>query len=868
MLRRVTAPRAAQGSGEAPAPETTQVLRRVNAPRAAEPGDPARTPAASPAGRPNAGGRTTGPGTARPAGAVGAAGLAAGAAAQATPAEGRPAGGNGNGKKPKRPKRTGWRRIFPTWRMVLGTFVIGILLIVGLFFLGYSLVKIPPANALATKQANVYLYADGSQLARDGEINRENVSLAQISKDAQHAVLAAEDRDFYTESAIDPKAMLRAAWNTATGKGKQSGSTITQQYVKNYYLGQEQTVTRKAKEFFISIKLDRNKSKDEILEGYLNTSYFGRNAYGIQSAAQAYYGVDAENLDPARAAYLAALVNAPSEYDVVAHPENKAAAVARWNYVLDGMVKKGWLSASQRAGMKFPMPKEQTVSTGMSGQRGYLVEAVKHYLTTNDILTDDQLASGGYRITTTIQKSRQNAFVKAVDDQLISKLDKKNNKVDKYVRAGGASVDPKTGKVVAMYGGIDYVKQYTNGATRGDFQVGSTFKPFVFTSAVQNGSTTQDGRPITPNTVYDGTNERPVQGWSGGAYAPQNEDQKSYGQITVTKATDLSVNAVYAQMAVDVGPSKVKQTAIDLGVPSGTPDLQPYPSIALGTATASVLDMAESYATLANHGKHGTYTLIEKITKDGTDEVKLPEQPVKQAVTREAADTTTSILRSVVDNGTATAAQAAGRPAAGKTGTAENDTAAWFAGYTPDLATVVSVMGQDPVTAKHMPLYGALGQARMNGGGPPTQIWAQYTADALKNKPASGFDLQLQQGADQPQPPSTTGSAQPGTTGDQTNGGPTGTPTDGGATASPTDGGTIGTPTNGGTTATGGTGTTGGTNTTGGDATGGTTNGGDTTGGGTTDGGTTVGDTTAGGGTDGGGPAGTAAGPGGGDPAA
>ncbi|MEV6051128.1 transglycosylase domain-containing protein [Streptomyces sp. NPDC052107] len=945
MLRRVTAPRAAQedrygkaaqGSGEAPAPETTQVLRRVDAPRAAEPGDPARTAAASPAGEPNAGGRipratgpdaagrtprTAAPDTARPggganraartAGAVGAAGLAAGAAAQAsqaapagaagaatrspgtrprttntqnspqpadekttllaaTPADGQPAGGNG--KKPKRPKRTGWRRIIPTWRMVLGSFVIGILLVVGLFFLGYSLVQIPPANALATKQANVYLYADGSQLARDGQINRENVSLAQVSKDAQHAVLAAEDRDFYTESAIDPKAMLRAAWNTATGKGKQSGSTITQQYVKNYYLGQEQTVTRKAKEFFISIKLDRTKSKDEILEGYLNTSYFGRNAYGIQSAAQAYYGVDAQNLDPARAAYLAALVNAPSEYDVVAHPENKAAAVARWNYVLDGMVKKGWLSESERAGMKFPMPKEQTVSTGMSGQRGYLVEAVKHYLTTNNILTDDQLATGGYRITTTIQKNRQNAFVKAVNDQLVSKLDKKNNKVDKYVRAGGASVDPKTGKVVAMYGGIDYVKQYTNGATRGDFQVGSTFKPFVFTSAVQNGSTTQDGRPITPNALYDGTNERPVQGWSGGAYAPQNEDQKSYGQINVTKATDLSVNAVYAQMAVDVGPSKVKQTAIDLGVPSGTPDLQPYPSIALGTATASVLDMAESYATLANHGKHGMYTLIEKITKDGTDEVKLPDQPVKQAVSREAADTTTSVLQSVVDNGTATAAQAAGRPAAGKTGTAENDTAAWFAGYTPDLATVVSVMGQDPVTAKHMPLYGALGQARMNGGGPPTQIWAQYTADALKNKPASGFDLQLQQGADQPQPPVATGSAQPGTTGDQSNGGPTGTPTDGGATASPTDGGTIGTPTDGGTTTTGGTGTTtgGGTNTTGGDTTGGgTTNGGDTTGGGTTDGGTTAGDTTTGGGTDGGGgPAGTAAGPSGGDPAA
>ncbi|MEW2618720.1 transglycosylase domain-containing protein [Streptomyces sp. NPDC048106] len=855
---------------ETPAPETTQVLRRVNAPRKGEPGDAAK--AGSPAAGPNATGptaHTTGsrPGGPRPsapgmgaagagaagavgaakvsgaagaagvAGAVGAAGLAGAAntAGAATPGprtgtgtgpsagpetavlaaapETPPDTGGGKGKKKaKKPKRTGWRRLLPTWKMVLGTFIVALLAVIGLFFVGYSLVNIPPANALATQQGNVYLYADGSQLARDGEINRENVTLAQVSKAAQHAVLAAEDRDFYTESAVDPKAMIRAAWNTSTGKGKQSGSTITQQYVKNYYLAQEQTVTRKAKEFFISIKLDRNKSKDEILEGYLNTSYFGRNAYGIQAAAQAYYSRDAQDLDPARAAYLAALVNAPSEYDVVAHPENKDAAVARWNYVLDGMVKKGWLSQSERAGMKFPMPKEQTSSTGMSGQRGYLVEAVKHYLTTNDIIGADQLAAGGYRITTTIQKDKQDAFVKAVDDQLVSKLDKKNNKADSYVRAGGASVDPKTGRVVAMYGGIDYVKQYTNGATRGDFQVGSTFKPFVFTSAVENGSTTEDGRRITPNTQYDGTNERPVQGWSGGTYAPQNEDQKSYGQITVTKATDLSVNAVYAQMAVDVGPSKVKKTAIDLGLPADTPDLQPYPSIALGTATASVLDMAEGYATLANHGKHGTYTLVQKITRNGTDEVKLPDASVKQVVSRSAADTTTSMLKSVVQGGTATAAQAAGRPAAGKTGTAENDTAAWFAGYTPDLATVVSVMGQDPVTAKHMPLYGALGQARMNGGGAPTQIWAQYTHDALRNAPVASFDLQLQPGADEPQPPApgvpsesastdgqdTGGATQPGGT-------PSGTPTDGGTTGTPADGGMTAGGTTGGDTTTGGT---------------------------------------------------------------
>ncbi|XVV35413.1 transglycosylase domain-containing protein [Streptomyces sp. CA-100214] len=672
------------------------------------------------------------------------------------------AAGNGDAKKPKRPKRTGWRRLIPTWRIVLSTCVIGLLLLVGGFFLGYQLVQIPAANAAATKQSNVYLYADGSVLARDGEVNRESVGLARISKDAQHAVLAAEDRDFYSESAIDPGAMVRAGWNTATGKGKQSGSTITQQYVKNYYLAQEQTVTRKVKEFFISIKLDREKSKSEILEGYLNTSFFGRGAYGIQAAAQAYYGIDAKDLTAGQGAYLASLLNAPSQYDVVAHPENKGAAESRWNYVMDGMADKGWLSRSERDAAKFPTPKASTISTSMSGQRGYVVNIVRDYLVQNGIVDEEELARGGYRITTTLQKDKQNAFVKAVDDKLMSQLDKKERKVDNYVRAGGASVDPRSGKVVAMYNGIDYVKQYTPNAVRRDFQVGSTFKPFVFTSAVENHSETQDGDTINPNTRYDGTSERPVVGWSGGRYAPENEDHRDYGDVTVREATDKSINAVYAQMAVDVGSDKVMQTAIDLGLSKNTPELTPSPSIALGVATASPLDMAEAYATIANHGRHGAYTLVEKVMKDGKQEVELPERRERQAVSRESADTTTSVLRSVVEKGTATAAQAAGRPAAGKTGTAEEDTAAWFAGYTPELATVVAVMGQDPKTAAHKPLYGATGLARINGGGAPAEIWGQYTRKALEGEPVSDFDLQLQTGADVTAPPSADSSDEPG----------------------------------------------------------------------------------------------------------
>ncbi|CAL9526855.1 transglycosylase domain-containing protein [Streptomyces sp. enrichment culture] len=663
-------------------------------------------------------------------------------------------------------RRTGWRRLVPTWRMTLGAFLVTALLVVGGFLLGYALVQIPAANALATQQANVYLYADGSVIARDGEVNRENVTLSQISEDAQHAVLAAEDRDFYTESAVDPQAMVRGAWNTVTGKGKQSGSTITQQYVKNYYLRQEQTVTRKVKEFFIAIKLDRNQSKDEILEGYLNTSFFGRGAYGIQAAAHAYYDMDASELDAGRAAYLAALVNAPSQYDVIAHPENRAFVEKRWNYVLDGMVDEGWLDPAERARLTFPVPKRTTHSTGMSGQRGYIVNVVKQHLTDNKIVDEASLDTGGYRITTTLQKSKQDAFVESVNDNLMDRLDPENRKVDTYVRAGGASVEPKTGKVVAMYNGIDYVKQYTPNATRRDFQVGSSFKPFVFTAAVENGSRTQDGRRITPGTRYDGTSERPVQGWAGPRYAPENEDHEDYGDITVAEATDKSVNAVYAQMAVDVGPDKVRETAVDLGLSPDTPDLDGAgPSIALGVANASVLDMAQAYATLANHGKHTPYTLVEKVTHNGRD-VALPDRHTRQAVSREAADTTTSVLKGVVEKGTATAAQTSGRPAAGKTGTAEEDTAAWFAGYTPELATVVAVMGQDPVTAGHKSLYGAMGLPRVNGGGAPAEIWGQYTRDALDGEPVSSFSLRLQPGADESQPPAPDSSGGPSSSGD------------------------------------------------------------------------------------------------------
>ncbi|SFF63979.1 Membrane carboxypeptidase (penicillin-binding protein) [Actinacidiphila alni] len=654
-----------------------------------------------------------------------------------------------------RPRRTGWRRLLPTWRMVTGGVLAVLIVLIGGFFLGYALVSIPDPNAAATAQSNVYLYADGkTEIARDGEVNRENVTLAEVAKNTRYAVLSAEDRNFYHESAVSPKAMVRAAWNTATGKGRQSGSTITQQYVKNYYLNQSQTAVRKVKEFFIAIKLDRNESKDQILEGYLNTSYYGRNAYGIQAAAQAYFAKNASELTTAEGAYLATLLNAPSEYDLAAHPENAPAAKGRWNYVLDGMVKEGWLSKSERDATVFPTIDKPKPVASKAGQRGYLIEAVNRYLADNHIVDADTLAMGGYRIVTTIQKPKEDAFVAAAQKNIYDKLGKKQ--ADKYVRAGGASIDPATGNVVALYGGIDYTKQYVSSATNRTYPPGSTFKPVILASAIQHESSTQDKQPITPSTVYDGTNKREVIGDDGPTgYKPENEDGASYPSISVTRAMDKSVNAVYAQMAQDVGTGKVIDTAHDLGMPDGV-KIPQTPAMALGAFGASPLDMAQVYATLANHGKQIPYSLVVKITKDGHD-MDLPKREAVQSVPREAADTTTSVLRSVVDSpgATATVAQDSGWPSAAKTGTAEEDIAAWFAGYTPKLATVVAVLGMNPDNGKQEKLYGALGVDRVNGGGPPGSVWADYTAAALKGVPKVNFKLDTHDG-DSEQPPVTT----------------------------------------------------------------------------------------------------------------
>ncbi|MFH8464515.1 transglycosylase domain-containing protein [Streptomyces sp. NPDC017991] len=657
--------------------------------------------------------------------------------------------------------KSGIRRFF-TWKKILGTFF-GLCLLVMAAFIGlYLMIDVPKGNAAAVQQSNIYKYSNGDTLARDGEVNRELVDLEQVSEGVRMTFVAAENKSFYKDSGVDLRGTARGLLNTLSGKGKQGGSTITQQYVKNYYLTQDQTVTRKLKELVISLKVDRQQSKDAILAGYINTSYYGRNAWGIQAAAQAYYRVDADKLSVAQSAYLAALLQAPSQYDwAVASDTSKELVKNRWNYVLDNMVEENWLDSAKRDAMTFPVPKDPKGAPGLEGQAGYLVEAANSTLekqlveegTASDM---DEAATlvkaGGWTITLNIDKKKQAQLEKAVKAKLTSKLDGKKRDVDADIQAGAASVDPKTGRVLAMYGGVDYVKHFTNNATRRDYQPASTFKPVILAAAVDKDATTQDGDPIAANTIYDGTSKRPVldDGTKVG-FSPPNEDDVDYGDVDVQTAMNKSINSVFAQMGVDVGMDQVIKTAGELGM--DVEGVKSVPAQTLGTMGASPLEMAGVYATLDNHGKKVTPAVIKSVEhKDRA--VKFPDAIGEQVVSREAADTVTSILTGVVDDGTARTSvrdnpARDGQQVAGKTGTSDFNRSAWFTGYTPDLVTSVGMFGEDAKTHAQVTMQGATGllpgKGRVNGGGYPAQIWASYTFDAMGD--VTRFDLDTKQGA-------------------------------------------------------------------------------------------------------------------------
>ncbi|MEU3354241.1 transglycosylase domain-containing protein [Streptomyces sp. NPDC037389] len=676
---------------------------------------------------------------------------------------GRPERGGG-----KAGKKSGIRRFF-TWKMLLAYFVAVIALGAGTFYALYLYVDVPKGNSAAKLQSNIYKTSDGKTIARIGEVNREEVPLSKIPEPVRRAVVAAENKNFYNDPGVDLRGTARGILNTVMGRGTQGGSTITQQYVKNYYLDQRQTVTRKVKELIISLKVQDEKSKDEILEGYLNTSYYGRGAYGIQAAARAYYNKDIDKVTLEEGAYLAALLQAPSQYDwATATEAGKTNAKARWGYVLDKMVEQKWLPADERQRMTFKEPGKPKAALGLSGQNGYLVEAAKREII-RDLAAqgrkESEFAAGGWTITLSIDSKKQKALEKAVKDQLIDDLDPKSREVDGHVQAGAVSVDPKTGKVVALYGGQDFVQHQVSNATRADYQPASTFKPIILASALQNESKTQDKRPVTPGAIYDGTNQRPVVGPGGGGYAPENEDQQSYGPITVQQAMNDSVNSVFAQMVVDVGMDKVKKTATELGMKG---DFQETPAMALGAMGASPMEMAGVYSTLNNHGKKVTPSVIKSATQGGQD-FSLPHAVGDRVVSRNTADGLTSVMTQVVNDGTAKVVASGTYQVAGKTGTSDDNKSAWFAGYTPDLVTTVGLFGEAQ-GGKQVTLQGTGGGGRVNGGTYPAKIWSAYNSAVFGDDDEAKFDLETEDGYAPAPPPRT----------------PTGTPTQGKVTPTPT----------------------------------------------------------------------------------
>lgn len=613
---------------------------------------------------------------------------------------------------PTRRKRRWFRRLFLTGVLVA-------LLGAGAFALAVVLTPMPDPNEVAASEATVVYWSDGTtEIGRLGDSTRRSVPLGDVPQDVQHAVLAAEDRDFYAHSGVSPIAVGRAIWNNVTGGSVQGGSTITQQYAKNAYLSSERSFLRKAKELVLSVKLETSTSKEQIFEDYLNTIYFGRGAYGIEAASLAYFGVPVAQLDYRQGAMLAALIKAPSALDPAV---DRKGLKARWAYVLDAMVESGWLTAQQRADATFPDVVKPKTSNRLGGQVGYLLEAVKADL--RDLgFTDREIEGGGLRIVTTFDPLAQAAAEQAVADV-------GPTEGTEGLRIGLAAVRPGTGEVVAMYGGPDYVTSPINNATRAFAQAGSTFKPFALTAALEHG--------IGLDSTWDGNSPVEVEG-----YSVRNYGDTSFGTVTLADATSLSVNTAYVEVEAEVGVDAVADAAYRAGLPTDTPGGTPDAldlTFVLGTASPSGVDMAASYATFAARGQQVPATTVLRVYGRNGD--LLHEwKPVREQVFASAvADTVTAALQQVIASGTATGAQALGRPAAGKTGTSNENRSMWFVGYTPQLSTAV-LMAREDADGNPIPLDGIAGGAPAYGGGSyPVAIWTAFTSAALAALPVEDF---------------------------------------------------------------------------------------------------------------------------------
>ncbi|GGS58630.1 penicillin-binding protein [Streptomyces violaceus] len=705
----------------------------------------------------------------------------------------------------------GWRRWMPSWKLVSGLCIGFFGSLVAVAGIGYAMVGVPnEENAAALSQNNVYYWANGKQMIATGSgQNRQNVTIDRIPEAMQQAVISAENKSFYQDSGVDPMGIARALANMARGGDTQGGSTITQQFVKNTYLSQDQTVTRKFKEMFISIKVGTKLSKDEILQGYLNTSYYGRGAYGIQAAAQTYYGKDAVKLEPSECAFLAALLKGPTYYDPAGNESLDTAASAdanekrskeRWGWILEQMHNDKKLSdaAYQKAISRYPMPDDRKAAKGMSGQIGYLADTAKKYVLNNSNITEKQFDQGGYQIKTTFDKAKVDALAKAVKKVEKQKLDPDKRELDKHVQFGAASVKPKDGAIVALYGGAGYENgHFNNNADTSGVPVGSTWKPFVLAAAMEHGTYRSDGVGLSPLSKYNGNDDLKVRKPDGSYYLrkdnsifrQQNETDYPWGYIPLRKAMEQSVNTPFVQLGVDVGMARVREMAKQSGILDQSMVQELNPSFALGTSTPSAIRMADAYATFAASGKQAAPYSVTSVKFNGQEVPGFEKPRITQAMPENVANNVTNVLENVIENGTGKNALSLGRTAAGKTGTTDENKSAWFVGYTQQLSTSVAMFREDPKSAKLLSMNGTAGEKSIHGGDVPTLVWTEFMKAALKGETDLGFPkpekigaIQDEVGAPSPTP---TPSAEPSETVTES---PSATPSDSSTPSpSPTD---------------------------------------------------------------------------------
>ena len=606
---------------------------------------------------------------------------------------------------------------------------------VAIFAYAYFTVSIPDPKAFVNSQSTIIQYVDGTEIGRLGSENRTSVKLASVPLELRHAVLAAEDRNFYNEHAFSPTGILRAIYNNLRGGSLQGGSTITQQYAKTAFLTPERSIQRKIKEIVIAVKLESQFSKDQILENYLNTIWFGRGAYGVQSAAQVYFGRDVSRLTTAQSAVLASILNSPYYYD----PSYLAGATrleARWKYTIAEMVKAGWISAGDAIKIKFPTVNPRVSSGALAGAKGYLISWVTHELLSLGF-TDDQLQTGGLVIRTTLQKRAQEAAVMAVNKRTPTK-------VPTNFRVALVSIRPGTGEIVAMYGGQDYLKQQLNNATQATTQAGSSFKPFALIAALEKGISLYSVWNGSSPAVYDDPGAQTI-------YSVYNYGNEQFADINLLFATAHSVNTVFVPLGMAAGLDQVVDVARRAGIPSSV-SLIATPSISLGVASLHVIDMASAYATFAAQGVYAKPFIVKEVLGANQGVLYQSRIQASQVFSGDVMADLTFALQGVTKFGTASGAVAdLGRPSAGKTGTTTDNASAWFTGYTPQLATSVA-MFRDSASET---LNGIGGLNAVTGGSFPARIWDYYMKSVLKGTPVVDFPAPANIGGVDPVPMAT-----------------------------------------------------------------------------------------------------------------